>query len=106
MSDEKYEDFVLQINGAVYRTLLTKKYRNKGKWEKANPKVMKAFIPGTIKEINTKEGTKVKEGEQLMILEAMKMENLVVAPFDGVIAKVYVNVGEIVPNRHILVEMK
>lgn len=106
MSEEKYEDFVLQINGAVYRTLLTNKYRNQGKWEKANPKVMKAFIPGTIKEMNTKKGAKVKEGQQLMILEAMKMENLVVAPFDGVIGEIYVKVGEIVPNRHILVEMK
>ena len=41
-----------------------------------------------------------------MILEAMKMENLILAPFDGVIANVYVKNGETVPNRHILVEMK
>ena len=106
MSEQKYEDFRIQINGAVYRTLFTKKYRDKVKWEKANPKAMKAFIPGTIKEISTKKGAKVKEGDQLMILEAMKMENLILAPFDGVIANVYVKEGEIVPNRHILVEMK
>ena len=106
MSEQKFEDFVLQINGAVYRTLYTKKYRNKGKWEKHNPKIMKAFIPGTIKEINVKEGDEVKEGDQLLILEAMKMENQILAPFDGVVSKLNVEQGEVVPNRHILVELK
>jgi biotin carboxyl carrier protein len=106
MSEQKYEDFSLQINGAVYRTLFTKKYRDKGAWEKANPKVMKAFIPGTIREVNVKAGASVKEGEQLLILEAMKMENPILAPFAGTIKTVNVKVGEVVPNRHILIEME
>ncbi len=106
MSEQKFEDLVLQINGAVYRTLYTKKYRDKGKWEKHNPRIMKAFIPGTIKEVDVEEGMEVKEGQQLLILEAMKMENQILAPFDGVIAKMNVKVGEIVSKNHILVEMK
>ncbi len=50
-------------------------------------------MPGTILSINVQNGAAVKKGDVLMILEAMKMENEIIAPCDGTIASVNVNSG-------------
>jgi biotin carboxyl carrier protein len=52
------------------------------------------------------ERQKVKAGETLMILEAMKMANRIIMPFDGTIAKLHVKTGDIVPKRHLMIEIK
>jgi len=96
----------LNINGTVYKTELTKKFEGRRKWVAPNPKFVASFIPGTIVEIFVKEGQEVKEGENLMILEAMKMKNLIAMPFDGKIKKMHIQVGEKVPNRHLMIEIE
>ncbi|NLY77914.1 MAG: biotin/lipoyl-binding protein [Tissierellia bacterium] len=55
--------------------------------------VVTAPMPGTILNINVKEGETVKEGHLLIILEAMKMENEILAPRDGRVASVAVAKG-------------
>lgn len=50
---------------------------------------MSAPMPGTILDIKVSEGQTVKAGDIILILEAMKMENELVAPKDGTIAKIY-----------------
>ncbi|MHB1453193.1 MAG: biotin/lipoyl-containing protein [Saccharofermentanales bacterium] len=50
-------------------------------------------MPGTILEIKVGIGTKVKKGYSLLVLEAMKMENDIVAAFDGVVTHVLVAKG-------------
>ena len=50
-------------------------------------------MPGTILSINVQNGATVKKGDVLMILEAMKMENEIIAPCDGTVASVNVNSG-------------
>ena len=52
---------------------------------------LKSPLPGTIVEIKVKAGQTVKNGEVLMILEAMKMKNSIRSLRDGTIAEVYVN---------------
>ena len=95
----------IDIDGVKYKTLLTKKYRNRKKYEEHDPTKNRAFIPGTIYEILVKNKRKVKEGEIIMILEAMKMMNSVVAPMDGEL-KLKVSVGDIVSKNQILFEIK
>ena len=51
-------------------------------------------LPGVILEISAKVGDKVKVGQTIMILEAMKMENAVEANADGTIISINVNVGD------------
>ncbi len=51
--------------------------------------LMSAPMPGTILDILVREGQKVKKGEIILILEAMKMENEIAAAADGVISKIY-----------------
>ncbi|MBR6533755.1 MAG: biotin/lipoyl-binding protein [Clostridia bacterium] len=50
-------------------------------------------MPGTILSVNVQNGAKVSKGDVLMVLEAMKMENEIIAPCDGTIASVNVQNG-------------
>ncbi len=53
-----------------------------------------APMPGIIVDILTKPGEKVKKGDRLVILEAMKMEHTLFAPFDGQIKQIFYNTGD------------
>ena len=54
---------------------------------------VKAPMPGTILKVNVTNGQAVKEGQVLLVLEAMKMENEIMAPKDGTITAVAVQKG-------------
>lgn len=56
----------------------------------AGANTMKAPMPGTILKVMAQEGQAVTRGEVLCILEAMKMENEIVAPQDGVVGRIYI----------------
>lgn len=64
---------------------------------------IEAPMPGLILEVSIKEGQEVKEGDTLLILEAMKMENVISSPRDGVIKSVDVNQGDAVDKKHVLI---
>lgn len=55
-----------------------------------------APMPGNILRVDVKQGDTVKEGQILVILEAMKMENEIVAPKDGTVAQVVTSKGAVV----------
>lgn len=95
----------ITVDGVKYKTHLTERYKNRVKYVEKDPNVIKAFIPGTISEIFMKNNKKVKEGEIILILEAMKMMNSVVAPADGQL-KLKVKVGDIVSKNQVLFELK
>ncbi|MFO7719424.1 MAG: biotin/lipoyl-containing protein [Gillisia sp.] len=67
---------------------------------------IKAPMPGLILEVLIKEGEAVKEGDYLLVLEAMKMENTLTAPRDGVVKSISVNKGETVEKNQLLIEME
>lgn len=105
MPEEKeFKNLIIQ--GAVYRTTFTKKFENRVNWEVPNVNLLYAFIPGTIIDIFIKPKEKVKEGQTLLLLEAMKMQNQVRMPFDGEIVKIFVKKDEIIPKNHLLIEVK
>lgn len=100
----KYEKFLL--NEVEYKTLLTEKWKNRKKWEEPNPYLLTSHIPGTILHIEVKEGQEVKEGDILLILQAMKMDNKLTAPFDGKIKRICVNQGDKIPKGTLMIEME
>ena len=104
--EEKIRYSSLIIDGAKYKTLLTTKFKNRPKFTEKDPGMIKAFIPGTILKIRTREGKRVKEGDLLLILEAMKMKNRIKSTVSGTIKFVNISVGEKVPKGKLLVEIE
>lgn len=68
----------------------------------ANGETVNSPMPGSILSINVQNGSVVKKGDVLMILEAMKMENEITAPCDGTIASVNVQNGASVETGAVL----
>ena len=67
---------------------------------------IKAPMPGLILDVQVKEGDEVKEGDYLLVLEAMKMENTLTAPRDGVVKSVSIQKGQTVDKNQLLIEME
>lgn len=63
---------------------------------------IKAPMAGTILSVNVSPGQNVTKGDTLIILEAMKMENEIVAPADGVVAEIFVNPNDRVESDQVL----
>jgi glutaconyl-CoA/methylmalonyl-CoA decarboxylase subunit gamma len=71
---------------------------------KAILNLVRAPIPGVITAVNVQPGATVKPGQQLCVLEAMKMNNSIRSSREGHIASVHVSVGQHVRHNEVLVE--
>jgi len=65
-----------------------------------------APMPGKVVELLVEENTKVKEGEPILILEAMKMQNEIIAVVAGKIKKIHVKAGDSVAKDEVLMEIE
>jgi len=63
-------------------------------------------IQGTVVNVKVKVGDKVKKGDVVCVVEAMKLENDVVSTFDGVITEILVSKGQAVVGKQALVKVK
>lgn len=61
-----------------------------------------APMPGTIFQVHVKEGDAVVEGQELLVLEAMKMENPIVSTAEGTVKEVSVKVDDKVATKQLL----
>ena len=71
----------------------------------AGAETINSPMPGTILAVNVQPGAAVKRGQVLLILEAMKMENEIMCPRDGVVASVMVTKGSAVNSGDPLVAL-
>jgi biotin carboxyl carrier protein len=69
-------------------------------------KDIKAPMPGLVIEISVTDGQEVREGDKLLILEAMKMENSIIIQNSAIIKKVSVSIGQAVDKGQVLVELE
>lgn len=67
---------------------------------------VKAPMPGLILELNITEGQEVFEDDPLLILEAMKMENVITSPRDGIIKSIHVKQGTTVDKNTLLIDFE
>lgn len=110
-SDFNNREYVLSVNAKNYTVKIANEIDQLikemgftiGSSIKANS--IKAPMPGIILSINVEENQEVKEGETLLILEAMKMENAISAPKAGFIKSIYAKSGETVEKGALLIEM-
>ncbi|WP_438424247.1 acetyl-CoA carboxylase biotin carboxyl carrier protein subunit [Aquimarina macrocephali] len=65
---------------------------------------IKAPMPGLLLDIQVEIGQEVKEDDPLLILEAMKMENIILSPRDGVIKSISATTGDAVDKGQLLIE--
>ena len=72
----------------------------------AEGEAVTAPMPGNILKVNVTQGQAVREGEVLVILEAMKMENEIMAPRNGTVAQVAVTKGSTVDTGAVLVVIR
>lgn len=119
-----FEDNIAEIdvNGSTYKVELAEEVKTTKTPKLVRPKPIQtkeskpkpaagfskieAPLPGTMFKINVKAGDEVKKGQAIMVLEAMKMENNILAEKDGVINKVLVSVGDAVLQGDILAEIE
>ncbi len=109
--EKNQNKYVVLINGVSFNfTIETpisykrKKYLDK---QKSNKKieVVEAPMPGKIIDVLVEPGAEVKNGEAIIILEAMKMQNEILSPIDGKVRKVLVKQNDIVNKDDILIEI-
>lgn len=105
---EKIKYDILQIfpEARKYKTTYTKKFVNRKAWKRPDPQEIKSIIPGVVISLEVKEGDHVTKGAHLMTFEAMKMMNLVLAPFDGTIKKILVKEGAKVPKGVVMIYLE
>lgn len=111
-SNFNHKKYEVKVNNSTYNIeisnpldlLINKMGFKFGKTKHVNS--IKAPMPGLILDIHVDKGQEVKEDEALLILEAMKMENVITSPRDGVIKSVSVSKGEAIDKGHLLIEFE
>ncbi len=109
-TDPETKTFTFKINGRNYTVTLKDKFdlllEKMGMNNTASSKVntIKAPMPGLIIDLKIKVGDTVKQGDSLLILEAMKMENILKSPGEGIVKSVKVKKGDSVEKGQVLVE--
>lgn len=102
------KNFIIRVNGNKYTVQLKDQYdellEKIGIHTMAGTKVkdLQSPMPGLVMEVRVKEGEEVKEGDGLLVLQAMKMENVIKSPAKGTIHKLYVKKGDVIEKNQTL----
>jgi len=100
---DKYTQVGLE-NG-VFETRITRKFAMRKRFQKLDPRIIKAVIPGVVAQINVQNGQPVTQGDTVLVLEAMKMLNSIKATQDGTVKHIRVKKGEKVAKGQTLIEI-
>lgn len=112
----------LEVNGTIYEveieqevkaiktpTLVRKKvvvHKDEAEVVKSSVIKVTAPLPGTIIQVKVKQGDKVKKGDCLLTMEAMKMENNILSDREGIIKSINVSPGDNVLQGDLLTEIE
>jgi len=110
--DEEKKAFIISVRGNVYHVSVRDEYDelldNLGftlaDTKKTNE--IKASMPGLVKEIFVKAGDELVKGQSILILEAMKMENVIKVMADATVKSIEVKVGQAVDKNQLLMKFK
>lgn len=111
-SDFNQKKYTVKVNSSTYEAVISDdldlliKEMGFSRGTIKNIGSIHAPMPGLILEINVTIGQSVKEEDPLLILEAMKMENVISSPRTGIIKAIAVNKGEAVEKNQLLIEFE
>ncbi len=103
---ENYEKINIIVDDTNYLTKSTPAFNKRKKWKNPNDNIIKSIIPGTVVEIFVKPGDVVKDGDKMMIVEAMKMNNEFFFHREGKIKLVHVRTKDIITKGQSLIELE
>jgi biotin carboxyl carrier protein len=96
----------LNIDTSLYQTRISNKFKNRKSYQPVNPRIIVSFIPGTVLDIFIEPGQNVTKGQDLMILDAMKMQNKLKCNMDGKVKSIAVKKGDKVSKGTVLLELE
>jgi len=96
----------LVINGEKYRTTFNRKFTGIKKWAKPDDKKIISFIPCTIMKVFVSTGQRINRNDEILLMEAMKMQNTIHSPVNGIIKNVNVKVGDKIPKGFVMIEFQ
>ena len=111
-ADKEKKSFDLKVNNNIYKTKVEDRFDlllhqlGMDNLTSAVVKELKAPMPGLVLKIEVAVGQTIKEGEALVVLEAMKMENVLKSPADVVIKSIGVTEGNAVEKNEVLIEFE
>jgi len=112
ITDKSQNKYTVLLNGVSYSFTIESpiSYRRRkylDKYKQHNKiEIVTAPMPGKIIELLVEESSHVKEGEAILILEAMKMQNEIIAQVTGKIKKISVKAGDSVTKDDVLMEIE
>ena len=96
----------ITLHDTVYETTFTRNYLRRKPFMPKDPKRLTAIIPGLILDLLVGPGDRVRSGQSLLILEAMKMQNHIANHDHGTIKALHVAAGDMVTKGQLLVEFE
>lgn len=104
--EKKQRCKTLIIDGTKYRTFYNSKFENRKKYESPDPNKIMSYLPGTVMKLFVKEGQEVKKGDDILILEAMKMKTHLIFETSGKVKTINVSEGVKVPKDFLMIELE
>ncbi|MGD1846951.1 MAG: acetyl-CoA carboxylase biotin carboxyl carrier protein subunit [Salibacteraceae bacterium] len=109
-ADYREKSFVIKVNGETYHYTVKDQFdqllEKMGLNQMTSQKVaeLKAPMPGLVLEFKVKPGDEVKKGDPLVVLEAMKMENILKSPADVTVKAISVEQGQTVEKNEVIIQ--
>ena len=98
-------DFITE-DGSIFKTYLTAKAERRKEYKRIDPKRIESIIPGSITELFIQEGDKVQIGTPLLVLESMKMGNLIKSNTEGIVKHIFVEKGKHISKGTLMIELE